>query len=94
MTSIQVISATFGFDLLWTVLITFSGVFSAGIDIKMEKDKDSIMLSISDESSNYVGHLIICENPESPVESTDATPSESTNDLSDNESSTSTDSSA
>ena len=56
----------------------------------MEKDKDSITLSISDESSDYVGHLIIYENPES----LDATPSESTDDLSDNESTTSTDSSA
>ena len=72
------------------MLITFSGVLSAEIDIKMEKDKDSITLSISDESSDYVGHIIIHENPESP----DATPSESTDHLSDNESVTSTDSSA
>ena len=59
----------------------------------MEKDKDSITLSSSDDSSNMseVGHIIIHEDPLSPVEST---ASESKNDLSDNKSCTSTDTSA
>ena len=54
----------------------------------MEKDNDSITLNISDESRDYVGHIIIHENPESP----DATPPESTDHISDNQSVTSDDS--
>ena len=54
----------------------------------MEKDNDSITFNISDESSDSVGHIIIHENPESP----DATPPESTDHISDNQSVTSDDS--
>ena len=68
----------------------YSVVFSAGIVIKIEKEKDIITSSISDESRAYVEHLISLDNHESP----DATSSKSTDDLSDNESTTSTDSSA
>ena len=70
--------------------ITFPPCTSLSGICKMEKDKDSITLSISDETSDSVGHIIIHENPESP----DATPSDSTDHISDNESVTSADSSA
>ena len=70
------------------IKISFSSVFSAGIAIKMEDDKDTITFTISDHSSDMseVGHIIIHENPASPVDSNEATPSESNDDISDNDS--------
>ena len=58
----------------------------------MEKDKESITLNIEDESQDYVGHIIIHENPESPVTTPPATPPEPTDAMSDNDSATSDDS--
>ena len=54
----------------------------------MEEDKDTITFTISDHSSDMseVGHIIIHENPASPVDSNEATPSESNDDISDNDS--------
>ena len=58
----------------------------------MEKEKESIMLNIEDESQDYVGHIIIHENPESPVTTPRASPPEPTDAMSDNDSATSDDS--
>ena len=52
----------------------------------MEKDKESIRLNIEDESQDYVGHIIIHENPESPVTTPCASPPEPTDAMSDNDS--------
>ena len=54
----------------------------------MEEDKDTITFTISDDSTDMseVGHLIIHENPASPVDSNEATASESNDDISDNDS--------
>ena len=66
----------------------------------MEKDNESITLNIEDESRDYVGHIIIHEDPESPAATPPPpqppTPPEPTDepsdDISDNESGTSDDS--
>ena len=57
----------------------------------MEKDNESITLNIEDESQDYVGHIIIHENPESPATTPTppATPPEPTDAMSDNDSATS-----
>ena len=55
----------------------------------MEKGKESITLNIEDD---YVGHIIIHEDPESPVTTPRATTPEPTDALSDNDSATSDDS--
>ena len=70
------------------MLRSSSCVLSALISIKMEKDKESITLSIEDESQDYVGHIIIHENPESPVTTPPATPMDA---MADNDSATSDD---
>ena len=55
----------------------------------MEKDKESITLNIEDESQDYVGHIIIHEDPESPVTTPRATTPEPTDAISDKDSATS-----
>ena len=52
----------------------------------MEKEKESIMLNIEDESQDYVGHIIIHESPESSVTTPRASPPEPTDAMSDNDS--------
>ena len=54
----------------------------------MEENKERITLNIEDESQDYVGHLIIHEDPESPVTPRATTP-EATDALSDTNSGTS-----
>ena len=70
----------------------------------MEKDNESITLNIEDESRDYVGHIIIHEDPESPAATPPPPPpppqpptppehtDEPSDDISDNESGTSDDS--
>ena len=58
----------------------------------MEKNKESITLNIEDESQDYVGHIIIHEDPESPVTTPRVTTPEPTDAMSDNDSATSDDS--
>ena len=54
----------------------------------MEKKNESITLNIEDESQDYVGHMIIHEDPESPVIPRATTP-EPTDAISDNNGATS-----